>query len=71
MIKDMQEDIRLEKYNTEKQMLLEEREAAIQKVQLKETLCVLHDYKSAFKKYLIAAEEEKNVNITFSFFTYL
>ncbi|XP_077263011.1 dynein axonemal intermediate chain 7 homolog [Temnothorax americanus] len=60
MIKDMQEEIRLEKYNTERQILFEEQEAAMQKVQLEETLCVLHDYKNAFRKYLAAAEEEEN-----------
>ncbi|XP_018060407.1 PREDICTED: axonemal 84 kDa protein-like [Atta colombica] len=60
MIKDMQERIRLEKYNMEKQILLDEREAAMRKVQLEETLSVLHDYKSAFMKYLVASEEEEN-----------
>ncbi|KYQ54968.1 Axonemal 84 kDa protein [Trachymyrmex zeteki] len=60
MIKDMQEEIRLEKYNTERQILLDEREAAMRKVQLEETLSVLHDYKSAFMKYLFASEKEEN-----------
>jgi len=68
IIKDMQEEIRLEKYNTERQILLEEREAGMRNVQLEETLFVLQDYKNAFMKYLIAAEEEENVNITFFFF---
>jgi len=68
MIKDMQEEIRLEKYNTERQILLEEREAAMRNVQLEETLFVLQDYKNAFMKYLVAAEEEENVNIIFFFF---
>ena len=63
MIKDMQERIRLEKYNMEKQILLDEREAAMRKVQLEETLSVLDDYKSAFMKYLVASEEEENVNL--------
>ncbi|XP_018407317.1 PREDICTED: axonemal 84 kDa protein-like [Cyphomyrmex costatus] len=60
MIKDMQEEIRLEKYNTERQILLDEREAAMRKVQLEETLSVLHNYANAFMKYLIASEEEEN-----------
>ncbi|XP_011865165.1 PREDICTED: axonemal 84 kDa protein-like [Vollenhovia emeryi] len=60
MIKDMQEEIRLEKYNTERQVLLEEREAAMRKIQLEETLCMLHGYKSTFQKYLTATEEEAN-----------
>ncbi|XP_028046208.1 axonemal 84 kDa protein [Monomorium pharaonis] len=59
MIKDMQEEIRLEKYNTERQILLEEQEATMRNVQLKETLFVLHDYKDAFIQYLTAAEEEE------------
>jgi transcriptional regulator of heat shock response len=66
MIKDMQEEIRLEKYNTERQVLLEEREAAMRNVQLEETLSMLHDYKDAFMQYLAAAEEEENVNIAIS-----
>ncbi|XP_018377094.1 PREDICTED: axonemal 84 kDa protein-like [Trachymyrmex cornetzi] len=60
MIKDMQEEIRLEKYNTERQIFLDEREAAMRKVQLEKTLSVLHDYNSAFMKYLVASEEEEN-----------
>lgn len=71
MIKDMHEEIRLEKYNTERQVLLEEREAAMRKIQLEETLSVVHDYKSAFMKYLAAIEKEETVNIAFSSFTYL
>lgn len=63
MIKDMQEEIRLEKYNTERQVLLQEREAAMRKVQLEETLCILRDYKNAFKEYLTATEDEENVII--------
>jgi len=63
MIKDMHEEIRLEKYNTEKQVLLEEREAEMRKVQLKETQFALHDCKSAFMEYVTAAEEEENVRI--------
>ncbi|XP_011635025.1 axonemal 84 kDa protein-like [Pogonomyrmex barbatus] len=60
MIKDMQEEIRLEKYNTERQILLEEREAAMRKIQLEKTQFILHDYKNAFMKYLITVEEEEN-----------
>ncbi|EGI63404.1 Axonemal 84 kDa protein [Acromyrmex echinatior] len=60
MIEEIQEEIRLEKYNMERQILVDEREAAMRKVQLEETLSVLHDYKSAFIKYLIASEEEEN-----------
>ncbi|KAG5330625.1 AXP83 protein, partial [Acromyrmex charruanus] len=60
MIEEVQEEIRLEKYITERQILLDEREAAMRKVQLEKTLSVLHDYKSAFIKYLVASEEEEN-----------
>ncbi|KAG5327383.1 AXP83 protein, partial [Pseudoatta argentina] len=60
MIEEVQEEIRLVKYITERQILLDEREAAMRKVQLEETLSVLHDYKSAFIKYLVASEEEEN-----------
>jgi len=50
IIKDMQEEIRLEKYNTERQILLEQREAAMRNVQLEETLVVLQDYPYARQK---------------------
>ncbi|KAL0103229.1 hypothetical protein PUN28_017511 [Cardiocondyla obscurior] len=60
MIKDMQEEIRLETYNTERQLYLDEREAMMRKVHLEETLSVLHNYKNAFKEYLITVEEEEN-----------
>lgn len=68
LIKDMHEEIRLEKYNTEKQVLLEEREAEMRKVQLEETQFALDDYKSAFMEYITAAEEEENVRTAASFF---
>ncbi|XP_018354810.1 PREDICTED: protein CASC1-like [Trachymyrmex septentrionalis] len=60
MIKDIQEEIRLEKYNTERQILLDKREAEMRKIQLEDTLSVLRDYKSVFMKYLVASEEEEN-----------
>ncbi|XP_020291113.1 axonemal 84 kDa protein-like [Pseudomyrmex gracilis] len=60
MIKDMQEEIRLEKYNTEKQIVLEDQEAAMRDVQLKETWNLLHNYKSAFMEYVVDTEGEEN-----------
>ncbi|EZA57011.1 Axonemal 84 kDa protein [Ooceraea biroi] len=60
MIKDMHEEIRLEEYNMERQALLEEREAAIRKVQLEATCIMLNDYKNAFMKYVAAVEEAEN-----------
>lgn len=62
MIKDMQEEIRLEKYNTERQIVLEDQEAAMRDVQLKETWDLLQHYKSAFMEYIVDTEEEENVN---------
>lgn len=68
IIKDMHEEIRLEKYNTERQMLLDEREAEMRKVQLEKTQIALHDCKSRFMEYVAAAEGEENVRIAaFSF----
>ncbi|XP_072751665.1 LOW QUALITY PROTEIN: dynein axonemal intermediate chain 7 [Anoplolepis gracilipes] len=60
MIKDMHEEIRMEKYNLEKQALLEKQEAEMRKIQLEETQNVLRDYKNAFAKYIAATEEEEN-----------
>lgn len=63
MIKDMQEEIRLEKYNMERQVLLEEQRAAMRTVQLKATYLVLNEYKNAFIRYVAAVETEENVII--------
>ncbi|XP_011255045.2 axonemal 84 kDa protein [Camponotus floridanus] len=60
MIKDMHEEIRMEKYNMERQALLEEQDAQMRKVQLEETQCVLRNYKDAFAKYVAVTEEEEN-----------
>ncbi|KAM0732613.1 Dynein axonemal intermediate chain 7-like protein [Formica fusca] len=60
MIKDMYEEIRLDKYNMERQALLEEQEAEMRKVQLEKTQDALRDYKDAFAEYVAAAEDEEN-----------
>lgn len=62
MIKDMHEEIRIEKYNMESQALLEEQEAQMRKVQLEETLYMLRNYKDAFAKYVAVTEEKENVS---------
>lgn len=72
IIKDMHEQIRLEKYQAEKQALLEEQEAIMRKVQLEETLSVFHDYITAFLEYVEIVEEEENVStVYFSFSTFI
>ncbi|KAL6443267.1 hypothetical protein ACFW04_002876 [Cataglyphis niger] len=60
IIKNLSEEIRLEKYNIEKQALLEKQEAEIRKVQLEKTQVTLSDYKEAFAEYIAAVEEEEN-----------
>lgn len=70
MIKDMHEEIRMEKYNMERQALLEEQDAQMRKVQLEETQCVLRNYKDAFVKYVAVTEEEENVNTLFFCYIY-
>ncbi|KAG7201519.1 hypothetical protein KM043_004271 [Ampulex compressa] len=60
LIKDMQEEIRLEKYNEERRILLDEEQASLRKVQLEETWFVLYDYKRAFTEHLVASEEEEH-----------
>lgn len=62
MIKDMQEEIRLEKYNTERQIVIENQEAAMRDVQLEETWHLLRNFKSAFMEYVVDTEEQENVN---------
>lgn len=68
MIKDMHEEIRMEKYNMERQALLEEQEAQMRKVQLEKMQCVLRNYKDAFAKYVTATEKEENVNTLFFYY---
>lgn len=65
MIKDMHEEIRMEKYNMERRVLLEEQEAQMRKAQLEETRYMLCNYKDAFAKYLAVTEEEENVSTLF------
>ncbi|XP_070164198.1 dynein axonemal intermediate chain 7 isoform X3 [Polyergus mexicanus] len=60
MIKDMYEEIRLEKYNMERQALLEKQEAEMRKVQLEKTQDALRDYNDAFAEYVATVEEEEN-----------
>lgn len=66
----MYEEIRLEKYNMERQALLEEQEAEMRTIQLEKTQDTLRDYKDAFAEYIAAVEEEENVNILFFFCTF-
>lgn len=63
----MHEEIRLEKYSVERQVLLEEQEAEIRKVQLEKTQDTLCDYKDAFAEYTAAVEQEEDVNSLFFF----
>ncbi|EFN79247.1 Axonemal 84 kDa protein [Harpegnathos saltator] len=60
IIKDMHEEIRQEKYNAERQVLLDEKETAMRKVQLEKTWHALQDHESAFMEYVADAEKEKN-----------
>lgn len=64
----MHEEIRREKYDAERQVLLEEKEAAMREVQLGKTWCALQDHESAFMEYVADAEEEENVNISLVLF---
>lgn len=68
VIKEMQEEIRQEKYNAERQVLLDEKEAGMREVQLEKTWRTLQDHESAFMEYVADAEKKENVNISiFSF----
>ncbi|XP_014489011.1 PREDICTED: protein CASC1-like isoform X2 [Dinoponera quadriceps] len=60
IIKDMHEEIRWEKYNAERQVSLEEKEAAMREVQLEKTWHALQDHEGAFVKYVTDAEKEEN-----------
>lgn len=62
MIRDMHEEIRLERQNAERQASLEKREAAMRDVQLAETHRVLGGHKNAFAEYVTFAEKEENVS---------
>ncbi|XP_024936813.1 protein CASC1 isoform X2 [Cephus cinctus] len=57
LIKEMHEEIRLEKINSEKQALLEEQQAAMRKMQLENTWYTVYDNDRAFMDYSIANNE--------------
>jgi len=65
MIKDLHEEITFEKYKTEKEVKLEEGEAATRRIQLKATCLRLDNYRNAFLEYIHTIEEKKNVIIIF------
>jgi len=65
MIKDLYKEITFEKYKAEKEIKLEEEEAAARTIQLKATYLRLDNYRNAFLRYIHTIEEKKNVIITF------
>ncbi|XP_043481152.1 dynein axonemal intermediate chain 7-like isoform X2 [Leptopilina heterotoma] len=58
MIKDMIEEIRLEKLNSENQVELEEKQNTIRRIQLEETLLLIAQNKKSFDDYVL---EEKDI----------
>ncbi|OAD52157.1 Axonemal 84 kDa protein [Eufriesea mexicana] len=60
MIKDMQNEIRLEQYNEKRKAELEVEEAAIRQSQLKQTYFVLTRHWTAYTKNILNLEQEEN-----------
>ncbi|XP_043670341.1 dynein axonemal intermediate chain 7 homolog [Vespula pensylvanica] len=60
LIKDIQEEIHLERSKVEQEILLEESQTAMRKIQLEETCFVTHENKKAFADHVFATEEEEN-----------
>ncbi|XP_043500206.1 dynein axonemal intermediate chain 7 homolog isoform X3 [Polistes fuscatus] len=60
LIKNIQEEIRLERYNTEQEVLLEESQTVMRKIQLEKTRSVVHENKKAFMDHVLATEEKEN-----------
>ncbi|KAF7398425.1 hypothetical protein HZH66_006322 [Vespula vulgaris] len=60
LIKDIQEEIHLERSKVEREILLEESQTAMRKIQLEETCFVTHENKKAFADHVFATEEEEN-----------
>ncbi|KAF7401191.1 hypothetical protein HZH68_007011 [Vespula germanica] len=63
LIKDIQEEIHLERSKVEQEILLEESQTAMRKIQLEETCFVTHENKKAFADHVFATEEEENWNM--------
>lgn len=64
MIKDMQEEIRLEEYNEKEKPRLEAEEAAIRQKQLEQTARVISSHRSAYEKYERILEQQERVGIS-------
>lgn len=64
MIKDMIEEIRLEKLNSESQVVLEEQQNAIRKIQLEETLHFIAQNKTAYLDYVLEEKEQEKVSFS-------
>ncbi|KAK2583902.1 hypothetical protein KPH14_001173 [Odynerus spinipes] len=60
LIKDMYEEIRYEKEKTEDEILLEDNQAAMRKIQLEDTWFVVYENKKIFMDHIVATEEEEN-----------
>ncbi|XP_046821692.1 dynein axonemal intermediate chain 7 homolog [Vespa crabro] len=60
LIKDIQEEIHLEKYKAEQEILLEESQTAMRKIQLEETWFVTYENKKAFMDHVLATEKMEN-----------
>lgn len=61
MIKDLQEEIRLEQYNEKRKAEMEAEEAANRQTQLKQTHAVLSRHWAAFTENMLQLEQEENV----------
>lgn len=64
MIKDMQEEIRLEQYNEKRKAELEAEEETIRQSQLEQTCFVLSRHWTAYMNNILNMEEEENVGIS-------
>ena len=57
----MQEEIRLEKYNAERQIQRDEEEAKMRRVQLEDTWFSIYEKKKAFMDYFLKSKEDEDV----------
>lgn len=62
MIKDMIEEIRLEKLNSENQVELEEKQNTLRRIQLEETLLLIAQNKKSFEDYVLEEKDIENVS---------
>lgn len=66
LIKELQDEIEMETYNSEQKVLIEEEQMRQRKIQLDKTWYRIHERTKVFMDYALKSAEEEEVNISFA-----